>query len=70
MLEDRMALTVKETVRVTGLTRSRLYRLFAEGKLHPRSAGRQTIILADDLRAYLDSLPPTRAARRRNQERC
>ena len=52
-----LAYTVAEAVKATGFARSRLYELATEGKLTFRRAGRRTVILADDIRALLNSLP-------------
>ncbi len=53
-----LAYTVAEAVKATGLTRTRLYTLASEGKLHFRRAGRSTVILASDLQQFLANLPP------------
>ena len=42
---------------ISGLGRSSLYKIFNEGKLTPRKAGKRTLILVTDLEAYLKSLP-------------
>ena len=55
-----LAYTVVEAGRVTGFSRTRLYALASEGKLPFRRCGKRTVILADDLRALLESLPPAR----------
>jgi hypothetical protein len=54
----QFALTVEDAVKASGLARSRLYVLLAEGKLEARKAGRRTLIMGDSLRHYLESLPP------------
>ena len=53
-----LAYTVAEPVKATGLTRTRLYSLAAEGKLNFRRAGRRTVILSSDLQQLLAALPP------------
>jgi excisionase family DNA binding protein len=53
-----LAYTVPEAVKATGLARTRLYEMAAEGRITFRRAGRRTVILADDLRNLLASLPP------------
>ena len=40
-----------------GIGRSSLYKLFNEGKLIPRKAGKRTLILVTELEGYLRSLP-------------
>ncbi len=52
-----LALNIKQAVDTSGLTRTHLYEAMKHGALPARKAGRRTIIMADDLRAYLDSLP-------------
>jgi excisionase family DNA binding protein len=53
-----LAYTVAEAVKATGLARTRLYELAGQGRITFRRAGRRTVILADDLRTLLASLPP------------
>ncbi|HQT63437.1 MAG: hypothetical protein B7Z75_10820 [Acidocella sp. 20-57-95] len=63
-----IALTIEDTVKTSGLARSRIYELMGTGELIARKAGRRTLIMADSLRAYLENLPqaviaaPKRAA--------
>jgi hypothetical protein len=52
-----LAYTVAEAVKATGFARTRLYDLAGRGQIKFRRAGRRTVILADDLRALLASLP-------------
>jgi excisionase family DNA binding protein len=42
---------------VTGLGRTRLYELINSGKLPARKAGRRTLVLREDVDAFLRSLP-------------
>lgn len=51
------SLNVKQAVAASGLTRSHLYEAMKAGNLTVRKAGRRTIILADDLRQYIENLP-------------
>ncbi len=51
------ALTVAEAVRFSGIARTRLYMLAAEGHLELKKCGRRTIVLADDLKRLLETLP-------------
>lgn len=53
-----LAYTIQEAVQATGFTRTRLYQLASDGQITFRRAGRRTVILADDLRSLLASLPP------------
>ena len=61
-----LAFSIQEAVRVTGLSRSGLYRHFQAGDLTPRKAGGRSVILADDLHRFLATLPlaPIRVVRR------
>ncbi len=52
-----LAYTIEGAVQASGATRSRLFELIAQGALDARRAGKQTLILADSLEAYLKSLP-------------
>lgn len=49
---------------VTGgaVTRTAAYQAIREGRLVARKSGRRTIVLADDLRAFLETLPRVKAA--------
>ena len=52
-----IAVTLAEAVHITGIGRSTLYKLFNEGKLTPRKAGKRTLILIAELEAFVKSLP-------------
>jgi excisionase family DNA binding protein len=52
-----LAVTIHEAVRVSGLSRSELYRRLADGKVRAVKSGSRTLILMDSLRAYVASLP-------------
>jgi hypothetical protein len=52
-----LSLNVRQAVEASGLTRSHIYEAMKRGDLTARKAGRRTIILAEDLRRYLESLP-------------
>lgn len=54
---DKIAVTIPEAVRISGLGRTSLYGLFTAGEITPRKAGRRTLILVKDLERYLASLP-------------
>lgn len=56
------AYTVNEAIREIGIGRTKLYSEIAEGKITPRKIGKKTIILAEDIEAYLQSLPTMEAA--------
>lgn len=54
----QLAMTVEDAIKISGLARSRIYILLAEGKLEARKAGRRTLIIGESLRRYIDELPP------------
>lgn len=55
----KIALTIPEAVELSGIGRTKLYELFKRGELRPRKAGSKTLILFDELEAYVRSLPVT-----------
>jgi len=65
MTNEKLAFTIPEAVSVSGRSRTALYAAFKTGELIARKQGARTIILADDLRRWLEGLPrmnPDRAA--------
>lgn len=61
---------VREACAASGLGRTRLYALIAEGKIEARQCGGRTLIPAESLRTFLANLPAapirkTNAARAR-----
>lgn len=54
---DALLFSIQDTMRATGLPRSTVYRLLAEGALGARKAGRRTLVDADSVRAYVAALP-------------
>lgn len=54
---QRLTVTVPEARQITGLSRTTFYKLFSEGKLTPRKAGKRTLILVSELEAFVNSLP-------------
>jgi excisionase family DNA binding protein len=60
-----IAYTIDEACRASGVGRTRLYAALRGRELRARKHGKRTIILADDLRQWLEALPayaPARAA--------
>jgi excisionase family DNA binding protein len=59
-----LAYTVPDACKAAGLGRTTLYELIAAGRVRAMKAGTRTLIEAESLRSYLDSLPtlPTKAA--------
>jgi excisionase family DNA binding protein len=54
---SKLAYTIDEAVSVSGLGRTSLYVAASDGRLPFRKNGKRTLILADDLRKFLASLP-------------
>lgn len=55
--EQRIALTIPDAISYSGIGRTSLYKLFAEGKIIPRKAGKRTLILRSDLDEFILNLP-------------
>lgn len=53
-----IAHTVADAVKVSGLGRTTLYELIGAGKIEARKAGGRTLIPAESLRSYIANLPP------------
>lgn len=54
---QKIAVTLREASALSGIGRSSLYKLFNEGKLIPRKAGKRTLIIVEELENYVRSLP-------------
>ncbi|MBM3951039.1 MAG: helix-turn-helix domain-containing protein [Rhodospirillales bacterium] len=54
---EPLAYTVAQAVAVSGQSRTSLYAAFKSGALIARKRGFRSVILADDLRAWLENLP-------------
>jgi excisionase family DNA binding protein len=52
-----LALGIIEAARAAGVGRSTIFEEIKAGRLKARKAGRRTLILCDDLAAWLASLP-------------
>ena len=52
-----LAYEIREAQRVSGLSRSAIYRLLAEGRLRAKKHGGRTLVLASSIDEYLNSLP-------------
>src|SRR5262245_22208612 len=53
----RLAHSIAEVVKITGVGRSFLYEEIKAGRLNVRKAGRRSLIFDADLKAWLASLP-------------
>lgn len=56
---QKLAFSIREIRALTGISRTKLYTEIQEGRLRPSKAGRRTLILAQDLQAWLDSWETT-----------
>jgi len=54
---EKYSLTIHEACTYSGIGKTKLYEAIASGKLKAHKAGKRTLILSDDLRDYLSSLP-------------
>ena len=54
---EKHGLTIHEACTCSGIGKTKLYEAINSGKLKARKAGKRTLILSDDLRDYLSSLP-------------
>lgn len=57
-----MAYPIAEAAKVAGIGRTTMWEAIRTGRLKARKNGAKTIILAEDLAAYLRSLPEVQAA--------
>lgn len=53
---NQMSLSIEEACSVTGIGRTKLYDAINRGELIAKKFGKRTIILRDDLEAFLKSL--------------
>lgn len=54
---QREGLSVAEACAVAGIGRTKIYQAITEGALKARKCGKRTLVLRDDLRAFLAALP-------------
>ena len=60
--DDRLAVGIMDAARLASVGRSTIYQSIKDGDLKARKAGRRTLILRNDLQAWLNSFPPVKAA--------
>ena len=56
-MSDPLAFTILQTITTAGVRKTSLYAAIKRGDLRARKSGRRTLILRDDLRAWLERLP-------------
>ena len=56
-MTERIALTLREAADAVGLSERTLLRAIKAGDLVPRYPTRKAVILADELRAWIDAAP-------------
>lgn len=54
---NREAVSIVEAAAMAGLGRTKIYEAISMGHLRARKCGKRTLILRDDLRHFLASLP-------------
>jgi len=52
---DRISVRIPEAVRLTGLSRSRLYELLRSGDIQFAKVGSSTLIIVESLRHFIES---------------
>lgn len=58
---SKLSYSIKEAVEATGIGRTSLYEAIGTGLLKTRKFGAKTLIMAEDLNAFLASLPGAEA---------
>ena len=56
-MRDRLAYSIEEAAEAANTGKTALYEALGSGELPARKRGRRTLILAADLRAWLEKLP-------------
>jgi excisionase family DNA binding protein len=54
----KLAFTVEEAARALGTGRTKVFEAIADGRLRAVKFGRRTLVLVEDAKAFLASLPP------------
>ena len=55
-----VSVTISEACRISGLSRSEVYRRLAAGDISAVKSGKKTLVLASSLRGHIESLPAAR----------
>ena len=56
----RISLTISEAVKATGISRGQFHKLLIDGALTRHKVGKRTLILRDELEAFIRSRPSTK----------
>ena len=57
LASTRMALSIDEAAQQANICRDKIYEAIRTGELEAKKVGRRTLVMADELRRYLDALP-------------
>ena len=57
---EKLTYTIAEATRALGIGRSTIYLALASGKLSARKCGARTLLMADELKRFISSLPHAR----------
>jgi len=61
-MTEPLAYTISEACKAAAISRSELYRRMRLGEIVPRRRGCRTIIVASDLKRFVEGLPPINLA--------
>jgi excisionase family DNA binding protein len=57
---EKLTYTIAEATRALGIGKSTIYLALASGQLSACKCGTRTLLLADELKRFISSLPPAR----------
>ena len=55
--QQPLAVSIEDAAKASGLCRTKIYDDINSGRLRARKAGRRTVILVADLKAWLENMP-------------